>query len=452
MSEAADMAHLDARTGYRQLVERLNRFPQGAPPSDLLYRILSILVTEREAGLLALVPIKPFGARTAARAWKTSPAEAQKTLDALAGKAVLLDVTVNGKPAWVLPPPMAGFFEFSMMRVRGDVDQEALAALYYEYLNVEEDFVRELFGHGTTRLGRAFVDEAALPPAPPQGTLAVLDHERASHVIRTAGTIGVGLCYCRHKMQHVRRACDAPMEICMTFGRVARSLVANGFARKAEAPEALDLLEAARERGLVQFGENVRERVGFVCHCCGCCCEALIAARRLGPLHPVATTSWMPRVDEASCDGCGKCVTACPVEAMGLVSAHDPARASRRKARLDEAACLGCGVCVRLCPKGGLTLVPRKERVRPPLDGVHRAVLMAIERGKLQDLLFDDRTLGSHRVLSAVLGAVLALPPVKRALATEQVRSRYLEALCARWSARRSEPDAVSCPRREVVS
>ena len=62
-----------------------------------------------------------------------------------------------------LPPPMAGFFEFSMMRVRGDVNQKALAELYYQYLNVEEDFVKALFVENGTPLGRIFVQEAALP-------------------------------------------------------------------------------------------------------------------------------------------------------------------------------------------------------------------------------------------------------------------------------------------------
>jgi hypothetical protein len=57
---------------------------------------------------------------------------------------------------------------------------------------------------------------------------------------------------------------------------------------------------------------------------------------------------------------------------------------------------------------------------------------MAIERGKLQELILDDQVLPSHRALAAVLGAILRLPPVKRALATEQVRSRYLEALVDR--------------------
>jgi hypothetical protein len=59
---------------------------------------------------------------------------------------------------------------------------------------------------------------------------------------------------------------------------------------------------------------------------------------------------------------------------------------------------------------------------------------MAIERGKLQELILDDQVLPSHRALGAVLGAILRLPPVKRALATEQVRSRYLEALVDRFA------------------
>ena len=40
---------------------------------------------------------------------------------------------------------MAGFFEFSMMRLRGDVDQKLLAELYYQYINVEEEFITSLF-------------------------------------------------------------------------------------------------------------------------------------------------------------------------------------------------------------------------------------------------------------------------------------------------------------------
>jgi hypothetical protein len=66
------MAHTTARTAYRDLIDRLNRSPQGAPPSDLLYRILKILFTEREAALVASLPIRPFPVETAARRWPAS--------------------------------------------------------------------------------------------------------------------------------------------------------------------------------------------------------------------------------------------------------------------------------------------------------------------------------------------------------------------------------------------
>jgi formate hydrogenlyase subunit 6/NADH:ubiquinone oxidoreductase subunit I len=423
------MAHATARTGYRDLVDRLNRFPQGAPPSDLLDRILKILFTEREAGLVAALPIKPFTLETAARAWKTKPDEARRILERLASRALLLDVTHGDETRWVLPPPMAGFFEFSMMRVRGDIDQKTLAELFYGYLNVEEDFARELFARGETQLGRAFVNEDVLPGA---DALEVLDWERASEVARTSRDVGVGLCYCRHKMSHLGRACGAPMEICLTFGNTAASLVRHGFARRSDSAEALDLLAQARERGLVQFGENVRRQPAFICNCCGCCCEALIAQRRFGFLKPVHTTGFIPEVDAESCTGCGTCVEACPVEAMGSVSANDAQHPKRRLARLDERVCLGCGVCVPACRKGGLRLVRREKRVVPPLDTVHRTVVMALERGGLAELLFDDRTLASHRILGAVLGAILKLPLVQRGLAAEQVKSRYLEAVLER--------------------
>lgn len=427
------MAHHAARPAYERLVNRLNKFPQGAPPSDLLYKILRILFSEREAELVALLPIKPFTVEKAARAWRMPEASAQKTLDELADRGILMDFVPDaGDITYVLPPPMAGFFEASMMRVRDDIDQKRLAELFYEYLNVEEDFIKDLFTRSRAQPGRAFVQEQALLA---DNALHVLDYERASEVIGTASHLGVGICFCRHKMHHLGRACDAPIEICMSLNSAAASLVRHGTARAASVEECLDLLGQAQDRNLVQFGENVQEGVGFICHCCACCCEALTAQRRLGFLNPIHTTNFMPIVDADRCVGCGQCVTVCPVEAMTLVSANDAKKPKEKKAKLDEKMCFGCGVCVRNCPQEAIRLEPRPERVITPVDSVHRTVVMALERGKLQNMIFDNQVALSHRALAAVLGAILRLPPVKRALAARQMKSRYLTRLLTRTRA-----------------
>jgi hypothetical protein len=80
------MAHHTQKTAYAQLTGRLNRGPQGAPPSETLYKILAMMFTEREAGLVALLPVKPFSALAASRVWKMDLAAAQKVLDDLAGR------------------------------------------------------------------------------------------------------------------------------------------------------------------------------------------------------------------------------------------------------------------------------------------------------------------------------------------------------------------------------
>lgn len=80
---------------------------------------------------------------------------------------------------------------------------------------------------------------------------------------------------------------------------------------------------------------------------------------------------------------------------------------------------------------GAIRLKPRRARVLTPANAAHRTVMMALERGQLAELLVDGQASHGHRVVAAILGAVLKLPPLQRALASKQVKSRYLDRLMA---------------------
>jgi ferredoxin len=426
------MGHITSKDAYKSLEERINWFTQGAHPSESLYKILQILYSETEAKWVAKLPIRPFTAKKAARIWHISEGKAEIFLEHLCEKALLVDSYYKGERQFVMPPPMAGFIEFALMRTRGDIDQKFLSELYYQYMNVEEDFIKDLFFATETHLGRVFVQEPSLIY---EKTIHILDYERASHIIEEATHIGVGTCYCRHKMLHADHPCEinAPLDVCLTFGNVARSLSEHGqHARLIDKKEAIDVLERSYASNLVQIGENVRETPAFICNCCGCCCEALQAARKFSPMQPVATTNYMPKISKA-CIGCGKCEKVCPVLAISMSNDNE----GKTVAQIDKEVCLGCGVCVRSCPVNAIELVRRAVRVITPVNSTHRFVLQAIEKGTLQNLIFDNQAFANHRAMAAVLGVILKLPPLKQLMARKQFKSIYLDKVLSKKSTKK---------------
>ncbi len=484
------MGHLTSKDAYKNLEDRINWFTQGAPPSETLTKILQVLFTEKEAKWVSRLPIRPFTAEKAAKIWGTTEAKAEKLLDRLCEKGLIVDSFYQGTRRFVLPPPMIGFFEFALMRTRGDIDQKYLSELFYQYLNVEEDFIKALFFGMDTKLGRVFVQEPALlsrdardndrtagscsepdgndltegsgektpgierkretaenvETAPVSVLMTekgnhILDYERATHIIEEADYIGVGTCYCRHKNLHLGIPCQlgAPLETCLTFDNVARSLSEHGgFARHISKEEAKDILEMSYSYNLVQIGENVREHPAFMCNCCGCCCEALQAAKKFSPMQPIETTNFIPKIQEDSCVSCGKCVKVCPVLAISKSGTgdgslfHDGVNQGTVPCStpvIDESICLGCGICARNCPKKAIMLVRRPRQVITPVNSTHRFVLQAIERGTLQNLIFDNQAFANHRAMAAVFGTILKLPPLKQALASKQFKSIYLDRL-----------------------
>lgn len=61
------MSHMIGKESYKNLEERLNKFPQGTPPSETLYMILSLMFTEEEAALISLLPFREFNIKTTSK-------------------------------------------------------------------------------------------------------------------------------------------------------------------------------------------------------------------------------------------------------------------------------------------------------------------------------------------------------------------------------------------------
>ena len=116
----------------------------------------------------------------------------------------------------------------------------------------------------------------------------------------------------------------------------------------------------------------------------------------------------------------------CPILAIERKTAAD---SQKKLAVVDTEICLGCGVCARNCPVKAIEMERRPVQVITPVNSTHRFVLQAIEKGTLQNLVFDNQAFANHRAMAAVFGTILKLPPMKQALASKQFKSVYLDRL-----------------------
>jgi ferredoxin len=152
---------------------------------------------------------------------------------------------------------------------------------------------------------------------------------------------------------------------------------------------------------------------------------------RFGYPHTVVTSSFIARPDAAACSGCAKCAKACPIQAITMrpVAAAAEGKKKKQEPVVDAALCMGCGVCALDCSTGAMRLDKRGQRVIHPETTFERVVLQCLDHGTLQNLIFDDPGSISQDAMRAILGAFLALPPVKKGLMSDALRSRFLGAM-----------------------
>ncbi len=410
---------------YRLLQRRLDRNVTGAPDSPTFMKILQLLFSPEEAHLAQRIPSQPISLGALSRKLDIPRDELGDTLTDMAQRGLVVDMEVKGRRYVFLAPVVIGFFEFTFMRTREELPMVELARLFEQYMTENKRFQRAIFD-GETQIGRSLVREEALPET---DHTEILDWERATRLVETASAVGVSLCACRHKASHLDRACDAPQEVCLSLNYGATTLIRNALARPLTNSEGMRVLERAKEAGLAQTGDNVQRQVTYICNCCGCCCGMIQAIKEFDIRGAIVTSNWLMAIDTDACKGCGKCVKACPVDAVHLEEEVGPDGKKRRWAVRDEGLCLGCGVCYSACESGAIRMVPRPQRVYTPETVFDQRVAMAIERGKLAEMLFDAPERLSHRALARIVKVLEKSPPYKAAMAIRPLRSAFLNAI-----------------------
>jgi Fe-S-cluster-containing hydrogenase component 2 len=419
------MGHLVGKDLYRQVGRKVDGLTARAPWNETLHRILRELFSGDEADLFVRMPysLSPF-----ARIAKVTGIEETKLrtlLDGMGDKGLAVDF-VLGEETWYMPSPLfVGLFEFTMMRTGPGVDSSLMASLFNRYLEDGAAFAANTEGGKRVFIERVLPHEEALGDH-----VEILDYEKASAIVDEAQRFALGICSCRHEKEHVgTRGCEGPLEVCSSFGIAADYLVRHGMAREVSRSEMRESLARSRERGLVFCADNVRQGVSFVCNCCGCCCNVLQAISRFGYANALTTSSFIARSDAGSCEGCGKCAKACPIHAIEMVADGGSANPRAKTPRVDLDVCLGCGVCALKCEFRAMRLESRPQRVLHPETTFQRVILQCLERGTLQNQLFDNPASRTQAAMRAIVGAFLGLPPVKRALMSEALRSRFLAAM-----------------------
>lgn len=330
---------------YRRLAQRLDAIPNGFPATEsgVELRLLAKLFTPQEAELATRMNLSLEAPEAIAKRIGADPQQTARTLKEMARKGLIRFRRGEGTLLFALMPFVVGIYEEQLPRI----DRE-LAELVEAYFS-------EVGGKIILDVAPAIHRVVAVEEAVPFD-LEILAWERASALVESARAWGVRDCICRVQQKLIGKGCDHLVEVCLNLAPVEGAFDGSPSTRAISKEEALQLLHAAEEDGLVHTIGNYQDGHFYICNCCSCCCAVLRAVTEYQVPNAVTNSGFLAVVDEEECIGCGECVERCPLTALVL----------EETARVDEARCVGCGVCTVTCPTEAIGLQRRADAPEPP--------------------------------------------------------------------------------------
>lgn len=323
---------------YHALAKRLDSFPQGYPATDTgkELAILEYLFTPEEANLASQLTFEYQLLSKIAEIVGCSIPIAVDLIKSMASKGLVHIKRGDNGIEVMLFPFVVGFYENQVFRM-----DETFAKLFEDYFH--ESFTDLL--SITPQFHRVVPIHESI-----QTNIEILPEEDVVYLLKQKKAWGVLDCICRKQQALLGKPCEHPIHVCLGMSDSPGAFDHSEMIQALDLESAVKVLEAAGASGLVHTVSNNKREISYVCSCCTCSCGLLRGIAEAGIANVVARSSYVAKIDEEICFGCGICEDVCQFHAITLSDV----------AEINQVSCFGCGVCVRNCPEHAISLIKRK--------------------------------------------------------------------------------------------
>jgi ferredoxin len=348
---------------YEKLAKHLDNLPTSYPSTEsgVELRILKRLFTAEEAEIAMTLNMMPETVAGIAKRTGKDAAALADILAEMSQKGLIFRISKGDKTLYSASQFVIGIWE-------------------YHVNSLDEDLIRDVNEYMPTLMQKGLLSAKTqqlrvVPVAKSvSAEMAVMPFEAAEEIINKQSKIIVSPCICRKEQKMIGKGCDKPQEACLVFGAGAYYYEKNGLGREIDKAEALDILKAGVDAGLVLQPGNQQKSMN-ICMCCGCCCGVLKNLKTLEKPAEIIHTNYYAQVDGDLCTACEACVERCQMDAISVDEI----------AHVDLDRCIGCGLCVTDCPTEAVLLMQKAadSQYIPPKNVFETYMNIAQERGLL---------------------------------------------------------------------
>jgi len=327
------------------------------PISDTLIDLLKVLMTEEQAQFVHQV-FKKSSLRMDQIKERTDldDASIMNMLNDLMDGGVIVSSfsRTTGVDIYRLMGPFPGMFEYTFMRGESTEKEKKLVLLFEKMFDEMVEVVQKNYDV-VTKMSKDSPPITRIVPVEELidvGQEEVVPREELSKILDEYDIFAKAHCYCRHEKDLLNDPCKVTKEKynCLLLDKSAKYCIDHNFGEAITREDAKRVLQEAEDIGLVHKIFHVHldpmRKIEGICSCCKCCCGPFQTYYRgMGPFHSL--TSYLAKINEDDCIGCGTCVEKCPMETIELVDAI---------AVINEEKCIGCGVCAHHCPEEAINL------------------------------------------------------------------------------------------------